>query len=44
MELVPEEEMETSKQGGANAFADRRAKKVGGSCHSVGIAVCECYY
>ncbi|PHT98026.1 PP2A regulatory subunit TAP46 [Capsicum chinense] len=28
MELVPEEEMETSKQGGANAFADRRAKKI----------------
>ncbi|KAK4725659.1 hypothetical protein R3W88_030576 [Solanum pinnatisectum] len=26
-ELVPEEEMETSKQGGANTFADRRAKK-----------------
>ncbi|KAM3337210.1 PP2A regulatory subunit TAP46 [Capsicum galapagoense] len=28
MELVPEEEMETSKQGGANAFADHRAKKI----------------
>ncbi|KAJ8539871.1 hypothetical protein K7X08_014123 [Anisodus acutangulus] len=28
MELVPEEEMETSKQGGANTFADRRAKKI----------------
>ncbi|KAM3288980.1 PP2A regulatory subunit TAP46 [Capsicum chacoense] len=28
MELVPEEEMETSKQGGANALADRRAKKI----------------
>lgn len=27
MELVPEEEMETSKQGGANTFADCRAKK-----------------
>ncbi|CAN4110239.1 unnamed protein product [Withania somnifera] len=28
MKLVPEEEMETSKQDGANTFADRRAKKV----------------
>ncbi|KAK4355043.1 hypothetical protein RND71_027237 [Anisodus tanguticus] len=28
MELVPEEEMKTSKQGGANTFADRRAKKI----------------
>lgn len=28
MELVPEEEMETSKQGGASTFADRRAKKI----------------
>ncbi|XP_049402819.1 PP2A regulatory subunit TAP46-like [Solanum stenotomum] len=28
MELVPEEEMETSKQGGANTFAGRRAKKI----------------
>ncbi|KAK6772674.1 hypothetical protein RDI58_027912 [Solanum bulbocastanum] len=28
MELDPEEEMETSKQGGANTFADRRAKKI----------------
>ncbi|XP_055814677.1 PP2A regulatory subunit TAP46-like [Solanum dulcamara] len=28
MELVPDEEMETSKQGGANTFADRRAKKI----------------
>ncbi|MCD9560981.1 hypothetical protein HAX54_019848 [Datura stramonium] len=29
LKLVPEEEMETSKQGGANTFADHRAKKVG---------------
>lgn len=28
MELVPEEELETSTQGGPNSFADRRAKKV----------------
>ncbi|XP_016448879.1 PP2A regulatory subunit TAP46-like [Nicotiana tabacum] len=28
MELVPEEEIETSTQGGANSFADRRAKKI----------------
>ncbi|KAK4373775.1 hypothetical protein RND71_004452 [Anisodus tanguticus] len=28
MELVREEEMETSKQGGANTFADCRAKKI----------------
>lgn len=29
MELVPEEEIETSTQGGANSSVDRRAKKVG---------------
>lgn len=28
MELVPEEELETSTQGGPNSFADRRAKKI----------------
>lgn len=29
MELVPEEELETSMEGGgANSFADRRARKV----------------
>ncbi|XP_009763650.1 PP2A regulatory subunit TAP46-like [Nicotiana sylvestris] len=28
MELVPEEEIVTSTQGGANSFADRRAKKI----------------
>ncbi|XP_060174185.1 PP2A regulatory subunit TAP46-like isoform X2 [Lycium barbarum] len=28
MELVPEEEMETSKQGGADTALDRRAKKI----------------
>ena len=28
MDLVPEEELETSTQGGPNSFADRRAKKV----------------
>ncbi|XP_059278412.1 PP2A regulatory subunit TAP46 [Lycium ferocissimum] len=28
MELVPEEEMETSKQGGASTALDRRAKKI----------------
>ncbi|CAL5373497.1 unnamed protein product [Camellia sinensis] len=28
MELVPEEELESSAQGGSNSFADRRAKKI----------------
>jgi hypothetical protein len=28
MELVPEEELETSTQGGPNSLADRRARKV----------------
>ncbi|KAG5533884.1 hypothetical protein RHGRI_027923 [Rhododendron griersonianum] len=28
MELVPEEELESSVQGGPNSFADRRAKKI----------------
>ncbi|KAL6977867.1 PP2A regulatory subunit tap46 [Sarracenia purpurea var. burkii] len=28
MELVPEEELESSVQGGSNSFADRRAKKI----------------
>ncbi|KAL7611650.1 hypothetical protein Lser_V15G09574 [Lactuca serriola] len=28
MELVPEDELETSEQGGQNSFVDRRAKKI----------------
>lgn len=32
MELVPEEELESLKQGGSNTFADKRARKVGLSC------------
>lgn len=29
MELTPEDELESSRQGGSNTFADKRAKKVG---------------